>query len=75
MLGGNSSSWFAKIALEELEVRCLKTLKKFIIHYSRYVDNYCFLIVNRADINLGHNPFNNSYETLCKRNKLKNYIF
>ena len=57
-MGGNSSPWFAEIALEELELFCLKSLKSSILHYSRYVDD-CFLVFKDSDIELGHNTFNN----------------
>ena len=34
-MSGNFSPWFAEIALKELENSCLKSLKNFILHYSR----------------------------------------
>ena len=57
-MGGNSSPWFAEIALEELENNCLKELGDSELFYRRYVDD-CFLVIKNTDTGLVFNTFNN----------------
>lgn len=62
-MGGCSSPWFAEIALEEVENKCLELLGDSVLFYRRYVDD-CFLIVRSSDIDLIFNTFNNSNDYL-----------
>ena len=55
---GNSSPWFAEIALEELENNCLKELGDSVLFYRRFVDD-CFLVIKNTDTDLVFNTFNN----------------